>query len=52
MVAAIAVCQLFAEFVDFGVVLAGEDFAKRREARGHGDRVRVVSAAVEDLVLR
>src|ERR1700733_11996547 len=49
---AIAVGELFAELVGVSVIFAREDFAERCEARGHGYAIRVVSAAVEDLMLR
>ena len=34
------------------VVFAGENFGKRGQARSHRNRIGIVSAAVEDLVLR
>jgi len=49
---AISVGEFLAELVDMSIVVAGENFAERGEARGHRNRVRIVSAAVEDLVLR
>ena len=49
---AIAFGEFFAELADMRVIFAGEDFAKRGEAGGHGDAIGVVGAAVEDLVLR
>ena len=49
---AISVGQFLAEFIDVSVVGTCKDFAEGGEARGHGNRVRVVGTAVEDLVLR
>src|SRR6266581_1930973 len=49
---AIAFGEIFAEFANVRIILAREDLAERRQARSHGHTVRVVGAAVEDLVLR
>ena len=48
----IAIDQLLAELFDVGVVLAGENIAEGRKAGRHRNRIRVVGAAVKDLVLR
>ncbi len=49
---AISVGELFAEFVDVSVVVTGEHFAECGESCSHRNWIRVVGAAVEDLVLR
>src|SRR6185369_6641272 len=48
----VAFGQLLAELVHVRVVLSRENFAERGQASSHRNRIGVVSAAVEDLVLR
>src|SRR6267154_1313195 len=49
---AVALGKSLAELADVRVIFARQDFAESCEAGGHGHAVRVVRAAVEDLVLR
>src|SRR6202522_14933 len=49
---AVAVGEFLAELVHVHVIIAGEDFAERGESGGHRNRIGVVGATVEDLVLR
>src|ERR1700686_1518933 len=49
---AISLGELLTELLDVSIVIAGENFAECREARSHRNRVGVVSATMENFVLR